>query len=148
MNTRKLKPHVRRDLVDPLALCHVDIERDLEKFGAIVARMSPVDTRACLSYLRKANRSIRDAANDFVAEVEANAERIVYMKTQDRKQSRIKFKDFCFDPMRRHYYYLPTGDRWVAASIKRLFTKPEIAQIQNNECAGAPPRPRKLEPWE
>ncbi len=55
MNTRKLKPHVRRDLVEPLALCHARIEDDLEKFGALVARLSPVDTRACLSYLRKAS---------------------------------------------------------------------------------------------
>jgi hypothetical protein len=49
-------------------------------------------------------------------------------------------RDFYFNPANDGFYYRPTGDRWVAATIRSLFTPEQIARIKRQT---APP-PEKL----
>jgi hypothetical protein len=83
---RKPKPHVRRDLIQPLErFCRNTVE-GMRPFDRYVYFMSPVDGVGCLGFLRKASREMRDAANDFVATVDAHAQRVRWMKGANRKR--------------------------------------------------------------
>jgi hypothetical protein len=82
---RKPKPHVRRDLVQPLEQFYRKMVEGMRRFDKSVYYMSPVDGIGCLGFLKKASREMRDAANDFVATVDAHAERVQWMKEANRK---------------------------------------------------------------
>ena len=82
---RKPKPHVRRELVQPLERFYPKMVEGLGRFDKAVYYMSPVDGIGCLGFLRKASREMRDAANDFVATVDAHAERVRWMKQANHK---------------------------------------------------------------
>jgi hypothetical protein len=83
---RKPKPHVRRYLVQPLERFYPEMVERMRPFDKYVNDMSPFDGVDCLGFLKKASREIRDAANDFVGTVDAHAERVRWMKEQNRKR--------------------------------------------------------------
>jgi hypothetical protein len=84
MNKRP-KPHVRRDLVEPLASFSDATVEGLQAFDNHVSGMSPADGISCLGFLKKASRDMRDAANEFVAAVDAHADRVRWMKKANQK---------------------------------------------------------------
>jgi hypothetical protein len=87
---RKLKPHVQRDLIPRLERFYREMVDGIRPFDRYISLMSPVDGIGCLGFLKKASREMRDAANDFVATVDAHAQRVQWMKKakrEERKQS-------------------------------------------------------------
>jgi hypothetical protein len=58
-----LKPHVQRDLLQPLGSFSQETVEGMDAFGDYICGMSPVDGIRCLGFLRKASRDMRDAAN-------------------------------------------------------------------------------------
>jgi hypothetical protein len=50
-----------------------------------------------------------------------------------------EISDFYCDPETGGFYYRPTGERWVFASIKAWFSPEEIEAIKRQK---APPPPR------
>jgi hypothetical protein len=85
---RKPKPHVRRGLVKPLERFYRETVEAMRRFDKSVYYMSPVDGIGCLGFLKKASREMRDAANDFVATVDAHAQRVLWMKEANRMRRR------------------------------------------------------------
>jgi hypothetical protein len=83
---RKLKPHVRRLLVKPLERFYRETVDGMKPFDRYVYFMSPIDGVDCLGFLKKAGREMRDAANHFVATVDAHADRVRWMKEENRKR--------------------------------------------------------------
>lgn len=83
---RKPKPHVRRDLVQPLERFYRKMVEGMKPFDTYISGMSPVDGIGCLGFLKRASRDMRDAANDFAATVDAHAQRVLWMKETNRKR--------------------------------------------------------------
>lgn len=84
--SKKPKPHVQRDLVEPLARFSLETIKGLKPFDDYIHSMSPVDSIGCLGFLKRSSRDIRDAANELVATVEAHAQRVRWMREADRKR--------------------------------------------------------------
>jgi hypothetical protein len=82
---RKPKPHVRHDLVQPLEKFYREMIERMKPFDRYVSGMSPFDGIDCLGFLKKASREMRDAANEFVATVDAHGERVRWMKGVNRQ---------------------------------------------------------------
>lgn len=82
---RQPKPHVQRDLIQPLERFYFETVDGMRPFERYINRMSPVDGVGCLGFLRKASRDMRDVANNFVATVDAHAQRVRRMKEANRK---------------------------------------------------------------
>ena len=99
---RKPKPHVRRNLVEPLERFYRETVEGIKPFDKYITRMSPVDGIGCLGYLKKASRDMRDAAKEFVATVDAHAERVRWMKEAKRKsrERQLKRETAASDPRR------------------------------------------------
>ena len=83
---RKPKPHVRHNLVRPLEQFYRETVEGIERFDRTIYYMSPSDGIACLGFLKKASREIRDAATELVATVDAHAERVRWMREANRKR--------------------------------------------------------------
>jgi hypothetical protein len=83
---RKPKPHVRRDLVKPLERFYRRTVEGMRPFDRYISGMSPVDGIGCLGFLKRASYEMRDAANEFVATVDAHAQRVRWMKEANRKR--------------------------------------------------------------
>jgi len=83
---RKPKPHVRRDLVQPLERFYRKMVEGMKPFDRYISRMSPVDGIGCLGFLKKASREMRDVAIEFVDTVDAHAERVQWMKKAKRNR--------------------------------------------------------------
>jgi hypothetical protein len=54
----------------------------------------------------------------------------------------VEIADFYHNPETGGFYYRPTGERWMLASIKSWFTADEIEKIKRQT---APPPPRLIE---
>lgn len=83
---RKPKPHIRRDLVQPLERFYREMVEQMRPFDRYVSGMSPFDGIDCLGFLKKASREMHEAANEFVATVDAHAQRVQWMKETNRKR--------------------------------------------------------------
>lgn len=85
--SKRVEPHVRRNLITPLEDFSRDAVTRLNAFARHISGMSPVDGIGCLGYLRKASRDMRDASKELVAAVDAHATRVRWMK-EAKRQSR------------------------------------------------------------
>lgn len=53
-----------------------------------------------------------------------------------------EISDFYFNPETGGFYYRPTGERWVLASIRSWFSPDEIEKIKRQK---APPRQKLID---
>jgi hypothetical protein len=83
--SKRVKPHVRQQLVTPLEEFSREAVAQLEGFRRHISGMSPIDGVGCLGYLRKASRDLRDASKELVAAVDEHAQRVRWMKDFNRK---------------------------------------------------------------
>jgi len=82
---KRVKPHVRRNLITPLEEFSRSAISQIDAFARQIYFMSPVDGIGCLGYLKKASRDLRDASKELVATVDAHAERVRWMWAARRK---------------------------------------------------------------
>lgn len=83
--SKRVKPHVRQNLITPLENFSSDAVTQLNAFARHISGMSPFDGIACLGYLIKASRDVLDASKELVASVDAHSTRVRWMKEAKRK---------------------------------------------------------------
>lgn len=84
--SKRVKPHVKDELITPLEEFIKDAIPRIDAFSKHINFMSPVDGIGCLGYLRKASRDLRDAVKELTATVDFHAGRVRYMKEENRKR--------------------------------------------------------------